>query len=137
MAETAAAPRLDVIPFDADQQYMATLSRCPGGRSMIHVKGAPERVLAMCSRQRTYAGGDEGDALDIAPWRRAAEAIGVRGERLLAIAVKAPPGPLQALTPVDVDGRLTLLGLVGIVDAPRADALTAVSRCRRPASSSR
>jgi magnesium-transporting ATPase (P-type) len=130
-AEAAAAPRIDVIPFDPDQQYMATLSRNGADGSMIHVKGAPERVLAMCSRQRTNGDGGERDApLDPAFWRRAVEAIGARGERLLAIAVKPLPGHAQTLSPVDVDGRLTLLGLVGIVDPPRADALVAVSQCR-------
>ncbi len=128
--EAAAAPRLDVIPFDPDYQYMATLSRTDGGETMIHVKGAPERVLAMCSRQRTAGDGGTDAPLDTPFWRRVAEAIGRRGERLLAIAVKRLPGTAETLSAVDVDGRLTLLGLVGIVDPPRADALVAVSRCR-------
>lgn len=96
---------------------------------MIHVKGAPERILAMCSRQRT--GSDDADApLEHAYWRRVAATIAARGERMLAIAIKPVVDRTQGLSPVVVDGRLILLGLVGIVDPPRPEAIEAVAQCR-------
>src|SRR5690606_17216238 len=44
-------PRLDEIPFDAEYRYMAALHRNPDGGAMLLVKGAPERILDMCTEQ--------------------------------------------------------------------------------------
>jgi magnesium-transporting ATPase (P-type) len=51
-------PRLDVLPFESERRFMATLNKNPGDGTTLYVKGAPERVLDMCSHQRT----DQGDA---------------------------------------------------------------------------
>ncbi len=124
-AETSAHPRLDVIPFDAGQRFMASLHR--GREAFIVVKGAPERVIDMSAR----AQGEEGDvALDADAWRARAEEIAGRGQRVLAVAVKeAGPGK-TALDLRDVEGGLTLLGLFGLIDPPREEAIAAIAECR-------
>ena len=67
-AEGRACPRRDVIPFESEHRFMATLHHDPEGAARICVKGAPERILGMCRRQRS-AGGSE--PLDPDHWRRA------------------------------------------------------------------
>ena len=42
-------PRLDTIPFESERQFMATLHRAPRRLAVVYVKGATERVIAMCS----------------------------------------------------------------------------------------
>ena len=55
------------------------------GRGFIYVKGAPERILAMCRLQRDAAGDEP---LDTGFWRRRINDIGARGQRVLALAFK-------------------------------------------------
>jgi len=119
-------PRLDVIPFESERRYMATLHEHPDGHSTAYVKGGPERVLEMCTRQAS-----EGDdqPLDREAWRRKEEELASAGHRVLALATK----PLM-----DVDSleehrleQLTLLGLVGIIDPPRPEAIEAIEACHQ------
>src|SRR5690606_39412650 len=70
-----AARRIDAIPFDSRHRFMAVLTAGPDGR-LIHVKGAPERVLRMCAD------------IDYAPWHDGAEAMARRGLRVLALAAR-------------------------------------------------
>jgi magnesium-transporting ATPase (P-type) len=124
----AAWRRIDEIPFDARHRYMATLDRGEGGEAVVSVKGAPERILAMCAAQRGPTGNEE--PLDGAAWNAAAEAIASRGQRVLAIASRAMPDGHAAIAPADLEGRLVLIGLVGLIDPPRPEAIAAVAECR-------
>ncbi|MDF2231831.1 HAD-IC family P-type ATPase [Albimonas sp. CAU 1670] len=121
--------RTDAIPFDAAHRWMATLDHDHEGRAAIHVKGAPEAVLALCADQRAPDGGSE--ALDPARWHAEVAAMAAKGQRVIAAAVRAMPPEHVVLDRRDVEGRLTLLGLIGLVDPPRAAAAEAVAECRR------
>ncbi len=121
-------PQTDSIPFDAQHRFMASLHHDHAGNAAIFVKGAPERLLEMCQHQRDEAGGAA--ALDADYWHARAEAIAARGQRVLAIAVKPTHRLHSELLFDDVDGELTLLGLVGLMDPPREEAIAAVADCR-------
>lgn len=110
-----AARRLDAIPFDSRHRFMAVLTEGASGR-LIHVKGAPERVLRMCA------------GLDHAHWHDRAEALAKRGLRVLAFAERTEPG--DRIEPQALEGELTFLGLVGLIDPPRPEAIVAVAQCR-------
>ncbi|HEV2553427.1 MAG TPA: HAD-IC family P-type ATPase [Bosea sp. (in: a-proteobacteria)] len=115
--------RHDEIPFDARNRYMAVLHAGPEG-ALLHVKGAPERVLEMCADQGSL---DDVAALDAETWRRTADEIAAQGQRVLALAAcRAKPGAIAGMA---FDGRLTLLGLVGLIDPPRPEAIAAVADC--------
>ena len=109
------ARRLDAIPFDSRHRFMAVLTEGPGGRR-THVKGAPERVLRMCA------------GLDYAHWHDRAETLALRGLRVLALAERAEAG--DHIDSKALDGGLTFLGLVGLIDPPRPEAIAAVAECR-------
>ena len=127
-AVRAANPQTDAIPFDAVHRFMATLHHDHAGHAAIHVKGAPERIIAMCRTQHGEEDGNE--PVDTAYWHARAEAIAAQGQRVLAIATRTVPPANQALSFADVDGGLTLLGLVGLIDPPRDEAVAAVAACR-------
>jgi calcium-translocating P-type ATPase len=110
-----AGRRLDAIPFDSRHRFMAVLTEGAAGR-MIHVKGAPERVLRMCG------------ALDQHRWRERAEALARRGLRVLALAERATTG--DGIDKAAFEGGLSFLGLVGLIDPPRPEAVAAVAECR-------
>jgi len=120
--------RLGAIPFDAAHRYMAVLNEGPGGQRWISAKGAPEQILAMCSAQLREDGQTE--ALDPAVWHSRIDAIAAQGQRVLALARRQAPVDQTDLKPTDLDGQLVLVGLVGLIDPPRLEAIAAVAECR-------
>ncbi|MGR9088928.1 MAG: HAD-IC family P-type ATPase, partial [Gammaproteobacteria bacterium] len=81
-------PRTDSIPFESEHRYMATLHHDHLGHAFVFVKGAPERILGMCSLERTNG---EDVPIRTGQWRRVMDEIAGRGQRLLAIAAKTEP----------------------------------------------
>ncbi len=126
-AEGAERPRDDLIPFESEHKFMATLHHDHHGRGEVFVKGAPEQVLAMCSRQRC-AGRDA--PFDPAAWRRCIDEMAAEGQRIIAVAVKPAHEHQHELDFEDV-GELTLLGLFGLIDPPREEAIEAVAVVQR------
>jgi magnesium-transporting ATPase (P-type) len=125
--ESEALPRIDVIPFESEHRFMATLHHDHDGHAFALVKGAPERLLGMCSRQRT----DGSDAkLDADYWHAQIESLAEAGQRVLALAIGPMPQGKRELTFDDVEQGLILLALVGIIDPPREEAIRAVAQCR-------
>ena len=121
-------PRLDVVPFDSQHQYMATLHDAgPGRARLVYVKGAVERVLERCADALTGDGVPV--PLDDQAVHVAVESLAARGLRVLALARKQLPADAVALGHEDVASGLTLLGLQGMIDPPRPEALTAVKAC--------
>jgi magnesium-transporting ATPase (P-type) len=127
--EQAQWTRTDVIPFDARHRFMATLHHNHEGQAFVFVKGAPERLLAMCVNQRDEKGSVT--PLNIAWWQEQAEAIAAQGQRVLAFGIRVLPPEHTVLAHADVEGRLTLLGMVGMIDPPRTEAIAAVADCQR------
>jgi calcium-translocating P-type ATPase len=111
--------RRDEAPFDPERSFHAALV---GER--LCVKGAPEVLVARCSRLRR-AGGDEplDDAGRLAVLERVRD-LGGRGLRVLLVA-EGPPD-----TPVEDPRGLAVLGFVGISDPLRPTVPAAVRRCR-------
>lgn len=119
--------RTDEIPFDATHRFMAVLHHDHEGHARIHVKGAPEAVLAMCAEQRD-ADGDTAP-LDAKRWEGLVERLAADGQRVIAVASRDVPQAHTVLNRADLDGRLTVIGLVGLIDPPRPEAVAAVAEC--------
>ncbi len=119
--------RTDCIPFDAKHRYMAVLHHDHEGHAEIQVKGAPERILAMCSAQRSADGGVE--AVDTDYWQKRIDEIASQGERVLALATRSVPQDHVVLNTLDLEGHMVLVGLVGLIDPPRPEAIAAVAEC--------
>jgi len=119
------APEIREVAFDSEAKRMATLHR-EEGSVLAAVKGAPETVLPACTRRPGARGeSSELDADGRAEWLARAEALATRGHRVLALASARLP---------DADAfdfeELTFLGLVGILDPPRAGVREAIAACR-------
>ncbi len=120
-------PRTDAIPFESQHRFMATLHHDHAGHGFIYLKGAPERVLEMCHLQRERG---EDVPLDRTYWDVCMDNMANRGQRLIALAFKTAQDETQTLEFSDVEGGLTLLGVVGIIDPPREEAIRAVAHCK-------
>jgi len=120
-------PRTDAIPFESQHRFMATLHHDHAGHGFIYIKGAPEQVLDMCHHQRMRG---EDIPIDRSYWNASMDAMAENGQRLLAIAFKPATNEHRTLSFIDVETGLTLLGVVGIIDPPRQEAIQAVRACQ-------
>ncbi|MGE3710351.1 MAG: HAD-IC family P-type ATPase, partial [Hyphomicrobiaceae bacterium] len=119
--------RTDAIPFDAAHRYMAVLLHDHERRAFIHVKGAPEAILALCYNQRAASGGTQ--PLDAGYWHAMVERLADEGQRVIAVATRTVAQDHTVLNTADLRGRLTMIGLVGLIDPPREEAIEAVAEC--------
>lgn len=118
--------RIDEIPFDSRHRFMVTLHESPDGARFAIVKGAPERLLELCANER-WRGGER--PLDAAFWAAAADELAAQGQRVLALATAPAPGDGAPLDLMHLEKNATLLGLVGLIDPPREEAIVAVAEC--------
>ncbi|MBE2258875.1 MAG: HAD-IC family P-type ATPase [Rhodobacteraceae bacterium] len=124
-AEVAAAqPRVDEIPFESEHRLMATLHHDHAGHAEVLLKGAPERILDLCVQDTG------GRPLDRAAWDQRMHAAAAAGQRVLALARCEMPATTTSLSMVDIGWRSTLLGMVGLIDPPREEAIAAVAECQ-------
>lgn len=122
-------PRLDTIPFESQHQYMATLhDPGPGQPAVVYVKGAVEVILERCTTMLEPCG--QITPLDLPAAHQATNMLAIDGLRVLAFARGAVPNGTAGLRHADVAGDLTFLGLQGMVDPPRAEAIAAVQACQ-------
>jgi len=120
-------PRTDLIPFESEHKFMATLHHSHTGEARIFVKGAPERLLEMCNGQLGLSGKEP---LDAALWHVRMEELATAGQRVLAVAAKPGLSHQRDLEFADVESGLVLLGLFGLIDPPRLESPVAVRACR-------
>ncbi len=120
-------PRLDVIPFESDHQYMATVHAVANGSEsdgfVAFIKGAPEAVLKRCNLTAA------GDSIDRDGIHAAIDRYAAEGMRVLAFASKRLPHASIEMT--DVDDEATFLGLQAMIDPPRTEAVTAIAACHQ------
>ena len=121
-AARRAYPRLDVVPFESEHKFMATLNDW-GMERRILLKGAPEVVLQRCSS------GPSGEPLDLELLHAEVAGLAGRGMRVLALAEKKTN--LEDLTHAEVGENFRLLGLLGMIDPPRPEAIEAIAACQR------
>jgi magnesium-transporting ATPase (P-type) len=127
--EQKMSPRIDAIPFESEHKFMATLHESSAGKQVLFVKGAPEVILEHCDRQQNAGG--EAASLDRAHFMQASDRLAAQGERVLALAWLENPGlKAGSLGPADLPKTLILLGLIGLLDPPRKEAIEAVQECR-------
>jgi Ca2+-transporting ATPase len=105
--------RLDAIPFESENQFMATLHNRDGG--LVILKGAPEVILRRCT------GVDEKTAL--------AEVEKFAGEGMRVLGFASKPLPKMGVEMSDVASGCTFLGLQAMIDPPRSEAIEAIRQC--------
>jgi cation-transporting P-type ATPase F len=132
---SAQLPRLDVIPFESQFQYMATLHQANAHKS-IYVKGSTEAILQRCDRSLDERGQlvdldrDSFAKRGLCPIVRRADDMARQGLRVLALATKSLTTAPQPLSHADLDRGLVFLGLQGMLDPPRPAAIAAVRACQ-------
>ncbi|MEJ8804275.1 cation-transporting P-type ATPase [Pontibacter sp. H249] len=118
--------RLDSIPFESEYQYMATLHASKP--RLIFMKGSVEAILDRCSQYKTAAG--EFKKIDKQKIHNQVDEMAAKGLRVLAFAMAEVPDALININHEDVSADLIFLGLQGMIDPPRAEAIEAVKLCQ-------
>ena len=119
-------PQVDAIPFSSEQRCTASLHHDHAHHGLIYMIGAPERVLEACNRQ--WRDGHP-EPLDPRHWHQALDSGARQGLRMLGLAIRPLGEPQQSLDYQDLDGDYVLLGLVGMLDPPREEAIAAIADC--------
>ena len=118
-------PRLDTIPFEPEQRFMATLHQAE--ENIIYVKGSPEKVLGMCRNQLVDG---KIEPLNSEQILAKAHEMASDALRVLAMAYKCVDKAKTSLNHQDMED-LTFLGLQGMIDSPREEAIEAVRKCKK------
>ncbi|HEG2205969.1 TPA: cation-transporting P-type ATPase [Enterobacter cloacae] len=117
---------INKIPFDSQYKYMSTYYQI-GSEEQILITGAPDVIFALCAQQQTRNGAQ---AFDRAYWESEMERYARQGLRMVAAAFKPANGE-QALTHDDLSHDLIFLGIAGMMDPPRPEAIDAINACQQ------
>lgn len=115
--------RLELVPYESERALSGSLTRW-SERHFLHVKGSPEKLLAMSTHMQTA---DGRVPIDHAAVTAQFETLARDGYRVIALAHRELPERGPALTAME---EMTLLGMVAMIDPIRPEAREAVDRCR-------
>jgi magnesium-transporting ATPase (P-type) len=119
-------PRLDLIPFESQHKWMASLNHDHEGHAFIFLKGAPERLLVRCKEEQID---EQQQPIDLDFWKQKLELLASQGQRVLAIAYRPVSTEQKILNNNDIENDFIFLGLVGLIDPPRVEVPAAVKEC--------
>lgn len=145
-------PRVAEIAFTSERKKMSTLHaqlpesdlrevlalpegerlrRLDGIPAVLHVKGAPERILSACSHHLVDGERKPLTEYDRKQYQFRNQELATRALRVIGFAVREFRGNLPLLKEEALETDLTFLGLAGMMDAPRSDAIEAIQRCKK------
>ncbi|MCH8563595.1 HAD-IC family P-type ATPase [Nesterenkonia sp. YGD6] len=126
--DDSSGSRLATLPFSSQNKLMATTAQLTEDETLVLIKGAPDRLLARSATQLTAQG--ETEELDTAAWHEHIDALSADGLRVLAAAYRpAHAQDSESLSVEDLGEELIFVGVVGIVDPPRQEAIDAIKVC--------
>ncbi|MDT8387721.1 MAG: HAD-IC family P-type ATPase [Thiogranum sp.] len=122
-------PRQDSIPFKTERRFMATVHKDQDGKGpLVLIKGAPEKIFAMCDRSLDADGEETG--FDREQLQNEAEALAGEGLRVLGMAIGRGSEAAEAIKSDEPQG-FTFVGMQGMLDPPRPSVIEAVDRCHQ------
>ncbi len=125
-------PRVGEVPFSSERKLMSTAHADTEGRTLVFAKGAPDVLLARCAEERVGGGTRALTPARRAEIARAVDALGAGALRTLGVAYRAlGPEVRGGELGEEVEQALVFLGVVGMIDPPRAEARAAVADARR------
>jgi Ca2+-transporting ATPase len=124
-------PRTNEFPFSSERKCMATIHALETGKEIIFMKGAPEVVLNKCNS--TYEDNNVKELTEIKKKEILKKNDDMANEalRVLAIAYKNLSDKSENLDEETLESNLTFLGLVGMIDPAREEAIEAVKVCNK------
>lgn len=124
-------PRTGEVPFSSERKRMTTIHSIPTGDQLICMKGAPEVVLERCTKSYGLNGIEKLTLKKKQEILEINEKMASKALRVLGVAYKSQNENLNSLDEETVESDMVFLGLVGMIDPPREEAIKAVKMCKR------
>ena len=121
--------RINEYPFDSKRKLMTTVHKLPTGGCRVITKGAPDVLLPLCTEFYTGSGTDLMSNAAKSKINSINNSLAQKAMRVIAVACKDCPTPPSSIA--EAESSLAFCGLIGMIDPPRAQAKSAVSRCKR------
>ncbi|MFQ5711412.1 MAG: cation-translocating P-type ATPase [Candidatus Geothermarchaeales archaeon] len=124
-------PRIGELPFSSERKRMSTVHQSPEGKRIVYVKGAPEIILERCAFI------NEGGEIEKLRVSKKDGILKMNADmaqsalRVLGVAYKELPETVRVLDEESLENNLIFLGLVGMIDPPREEAIQAVEVCKK------
>ena len=141
------APQIAEVPFSSEYKFMATVHSPAIGidenigsdNLIVHVKGAPDRMVTMCKYQAVAGKIDQEEAVNMAYWLEQVSILSSYGLRVLALcrgvvpkdSVKSGQNLDQDFVRRGGEPWLTMVGLCAIMDPPRPECVDAIKIAHR------
>jgi Ca2+-transporting ATPase len=123
-------PRIEEIPFSSERKRMTTMHQMGDGKRMAFTKGAPEVVLQRCSHILNEGGMRELEETERGQILKANEEMAQAALRVLGFAYRDCPDSISC-TEEHLEHDLVFLGLTGMMDPPREEAIEATKVCKQ------
>jgi len=123
-------PRVEEIPFSSERKRMSTIHQMADGKRVAFMKGAPEVVLQGCSRFFENFGIKELNESEKAKILKVNEEMAQGALRVLGFAYRDCPDPIEC-TEESLERDMIFLGLAGMMDPPREEAIEATKVCKQ------
>ncbi len=121
-------PRFAENPFDSERKRMSTVHKDGSGKCLVYVKGAMDSVLPCCTRKMIGGSAQPLDDNDRAKIEEMNASMANHAYRVLALAYKDSECIIDAK---EAESNLIFIGLVGMIDAPRKEAIHAIQECKK------
>jgi calcium-translocating P-type ATPase len=119
-------PRVDILPFESDRQFMATINKyVKNNQNIIYIKGSIEVILEICDFE--FLNG-ESKVIDKKSIMKKVEEYASDGLRVLAIAEKLTDK--EKIEESELENEFIFLGLQAMMDPPRPEAIKAVQESK-------
>jgi len=122
-------PRVAEIPFDSERKRMTTVNRIADKNTRVNVKGGLDEVLSVCDKFIINGEVRSITTDDMEQIRNANEAMANSALRVLAMAYKELPEAPQNVEIGELENGLIFIGLLGMIDPARPEAVDAVAKC--------
>ena len=124
------APRVHEVTFTSERKCMTTVHKSGGERLIAYVKGAPELILERCTRMIVRGRTTKLDQKARNEILETNERMANKALRVLGIAFKElTPKELGTLDDEELESGLVFIGLMGMIDPPRVEAMAAIKKC--------
>lgn len=120
--------RKDELPFDSDRKCMSVICRDRKGEHIVFTKGAPDVIIDKCTKIHTARGIVALDYVAKSEVLKMNDRLGGEALRVIGVAYRKLGSRLYSRN--DVESELVFVGLVGMIDPPRKEAVEAVFKCR-------
>ncbi|MCW4045402.1 MAG: cation-transporting P-type ATPase [Candidatus Bathyarchaeota archaeon] len=127
----SAYPRIREVPFTSERKRMTTVHKTPQGELVAYMKGAPETVLERCSHIVESGKEVKLTAAKSKAVLQANEQLAGDALRVLAMAYKRLPADAEKLGDDELEKNLVFVGLQGMIDPPREEAIKANKTCQK------